>query len=121
MAELLGIDLGTSSVKVAITDEAGQMLATGSREYPIETPRPDYAEQQPEHWWTATTEAIQQALAQVPGAQIKGIGLDGQMHGGVLLGADHHPLGPAIIWAAKRRAPQATELLQRSEEHTSAL
>lgn len=109
---LLGIDLGTSSVKVALVDETGQVLATGSREYPIETPQRNRAEQQPEHWWTATVAATRQALVQVPRAQVAGIGVDGQMHGGVLLGADRQPLGPAIIWADQRSMAEAAELIR---------
>jgi xylulokinase len=110
-AQLLGIDLGTSSVKVALVDEGGQVLATGSKEYPVQTPQLHYAEQEPEHWWTATVEATRQALAQVPRVQVAGIGIDGQMHGGVLLGADQRPLGKAIIWADQRSAVQVTELV----------
>jgi len=112
MTQLLGIDLGTSSVKVAIVDESGQVLATGGREYPIDIPQSQRAEQEPERWWTATVEATRQALAQAPSAQVAGIGLDGQMHGGVLLGSNHRPLGPAIIWADQRSTAQATELVR---------
>ena len=112
MAQLLGIDLGTSSVKVIVIDEAGRVLAAGSCEYPIDVPQQGYAEQQPERWWSAVVQATRQALTQVSGTSVVGIGIDGQMHGGVLLNRDNKPLGSAIIWADQRSTPQSAELLE---------
>ena len=62
MSALLGIDLGTSSVKVVVYSTAGKILGLGSAEYPILTPQPGWAEQDPEHWWSATVQAVQSAL-----------------------------------------------------------
>ena len=59
----LGIDLGTSSVKVLVVDETGQVRGVGSAEYPVHRPRPEHAEQDPEEWWRATAEATQRAVA----------------------------------------------------------
>ena len=101
---LLGIDLGTSAVKAVIVDEAGQVLGTGTREIPMEVPAPNRAEQDPEGWWSNTVKAVRQARHEAGTDDIAGIGLDGHMHGGVLLGSDHRPLGHAITWADQRTA-----------------
>jgi len=108
---LLGIDLGTSSVKAVVIDERTQLLGIGSQEYPIHVPQPGYAEQDPEDWWKASVTAVQQALAQADRPDISAIGLSGQMHGGVLLDASQQPLGPAIIWADQRSAAEVGEIM----------
>ena len=101
MSGILAIDLGTSSVKAVVINESGQLLGSGTQEYPIHSPQPGWAEQAPQDWWNATGQAVQQAtnLAEVP---IKAIGLSGQMHGTVLVDAASQPVGPAIIWADQR-------------------
>jgi xylulokinase len=111
MAHLLGIDLGTSSVKVLLVTETGQIAGRGSAEYPIYHPRPHEAEQNPEEWWQATTVAVRQALADadVPPA-VAAIGLSGQMHGTVLLGAQGQLLAPAVIWPDQRSQRQVKEI-----------
>jgi xylulokinase len=111
MRALLGVDLGTSSVKVAVTDEKGTLKTLAGHEYPILTPQLGYAEQHPDTWWEATCIAVSAALAQAPNAEIAGIGLSGQMHGMVLLDAQGESIGDAIIWADQRSAPQSDTLL----------
>jgi len=81
MSSLLGIDLGTSSVKVVAFAEAGVLKGVGMAEYPILTPRLGYAEQDPEEWWRATIIAVRKALEKVDHPEILGIGFSGQMHG----------------------------------------
>ena len=108
---LLGIDLGTSSVKVLITDEEGGVLSRGSAEYPMRTPQPGWVEQTPDEWWQATVLAVQQALLglkEEPG--VGAIGLCGQMHGTVLLDSKDQLLGPAIIWPDQRSSHQVEEI-----------
>ena len=107
---LLGIDLGTSAVKAVIIDEVGQVLGTGTREIPMETPAPNRAEQDPEAWWSNTVKAVRQARHEAGTDDIAAIGLDGHMHGGALLDADHRPLGRAITWADQRTAAIIPEL-----------
>ncbi len=107
---LLGIDLGTSAVKAVIIDEAGQVLGTGTREIPMETPLPNRAEQDPDGWWTNAVKAVRQAHHEAGAVDIVAIGLDGHMHGGVLLDGDHRPLGHAITWADQRTAAIIPEL-----------
>ena len=79
MSYLLGIDLGTSSVKaVAFTVEGG-IKGIGVAEYPILTPRLGWAEQDPEQWWRATVDAVRQALSNAGFPEILGIGFSGQI------------------------------------------
>ncbi len=62
MSNLLGIDLGTSSVKVVLVDERGDVLGRGSGDYPLLTPKPGWVEQDPQSWWSATVKAVRQSL-----------------------------------------------------------
>jgi xylulokinase len=112
---LLGIDLGTSSLKAVVIREDGQLLGVGTQEYPILTPQPAWAEQEPEAWWRAAVLSVREALkraAQAAGEPITigGIGLSGQMHGFALVGADHQPVGPAIIWPDQRSVEEVGEI-----------
>lgn len=111
-AHLLGIDLGTSAVKVLLTALDGAVVASASAEYPIEQPQPDCAEQAPETWIRSVVKAVRATLAQAPTARIAAIGLSGQMHGTVLLGADHQPLAPAVIWPDRRSAREVQEITE---------
>ncbi|MAS35824.1 MAG: xylulokinase [Anaerolineaceae bacterium] len=113
---LLGIDIGTSSVKTLIWDaDTGQARASATQEYPVHQPRPGYAEQDPADWWNAVVHTMRAAIekASVPVDKIGGIGLSGQMHGGVCINAAHQPVRPAIIWADTRSKPQVDDLLRR--------
>jgi len=109
----LGIDLGTSSVKVLLVDGDGRVLGTGAAEYPTQRPHPGHAEQHPDDWWRATGAATHQALAWA-GAKVHvaGIGLAGQMHGTVLLGERGQILAPAIIWADQRSWKQVAAITE---------
>jgi len=109
---LVGIDLGTSSTKTVLIAENGHLLASASREYPVDTPRPGWAEQDPESWVRAAVETVRQASAQsgVSPDRIAAIGLSGQMHGMVSLDATGNPLGPAIIWADQRSRDQVARV-----------
>jgi len=80
MSSLLGIDLGTSSVKVVVFAVEGVVKGIGLAEYPILTPRVGYAEQDPEQWWRATAIAVREALDNAGHPEILGIGFSGQMH-----------------------------------------
>jgi xylulokinase len=111
---LLGIDLGTSGVKALLIDEAGNTLASVTREYPIYTPKPLWSEQDPEDWWRETAQAIRDVLAKagLQGADVRGIGLSGQMHGMTLLDKDGDVLRHAILWNDQRTAQQCAEIVQ---------
>jgi xylulokinase len=87
MSCLLGIDLGTSSVKVVVASPEAKLLGVGNAEYPIHTPSIGYAEQEPADWWQASVRATREALDKAGHPEIAGIGFSGQMHGFVMIGA----------------------------------
>ncbi len=96
----LGIDIGTSGVKALLVDERQRVLASAHAPLEWTTPRPGWAEQDPEHWWDATLAAVA-ALRATRGPAFKalrGIALSGQMHGATLLDADGRVLRPAMLW-----------------------
>jgi xylulokinase len=98
---LLGLDLGTSSVKALLMDESGSVLGESSAPYSVRAPRPGWAESSPDDWWAAVMRATDAAVGR-RGAEVTALGLSGQMHGVVL--ADEHglPLRPAVLWADAR-------------------
>lgn len=115
---LLGIDVGTSSAKAVLMRPDGHCVGMGAKTYPVNTPRPSWAEQRPEDWIDGVVQAVRLALRNAAsgnhdmdgagkcdgraGRHILGIGLSGQMHGTVCLDASGTPLRPAIIWADQR-------------------
>jgi len=109
---VLGIDIGTSATKSCICDESGSVLATASSPHPISSPRPGYSEQDPLHWWRAAIKATRAALAKVhlKPADIRAVGLSGQMHGSVFLADSVTPLRPAILWNDQRTAKQCAQI-----------
>lgn len=115
MGYLLGIDVGTSGTKSLICDETGHVLATATGVHPISNPRPLWSEQEPEDWWTATIESVQGVIAKagINGAEIKGIGLSGQMHGLVCLDEGHNVLRPAILWNDQRTAAECADITDK--------
>jgi xylulokinase len=104
MSLVLGLDVSTTATKAVLLDEEGRIRATGVAEYPYETPRPLWSEQDPELWWTGTVTAVRSALAEagVSGGEVAGVGLTGQMHGLVALDAGGAVLRPAILWNDQR-------------------
>jgi xylulokinase len=113
MSYLLGIDLGTSSVKVVLVAESGDILGRGSGDYPLLTPQPGWVEQEPQAWWWATVKAVRQSLNGIKTKEaILGIGISGQMHGTVLLDQGNRPLHPAVIWPDQRSSRQVEEITQ---------
>ena len=112
MSHLLGIDIGTSGTKTLVCDEDGKVLATAMAEHPISSPKPGWSEQNPEDWWQATCKATKAVLkkAKAKGADIKGIGLSGQMHGSVFLGDGDRALRPALLWNDQRTAEECAEI-----------
>jgi xylulokinase len=105
---VLGLDLGTSSLKALVLDAACRVAAIASRAYPLARPQPGWAEQQPEDWWAAIHGVCADLAEQgVPLERIGGIGLSGQMHGLVLLDAEGVPVAPCHTWADARCATEA--------------
>lgn len=109
----MGIDLGTSSVKVLVVDAAGVVLGAGQAGYPVQRPHPGFAEQDPDAWWQATGLATHQALHATGKPDIAAIGVTGQMHGTVLLDRNDLPLALAIIWMDQRSGQEVAELTEK--------
>ncbi len=104
MKYLLGIDIGTSGTKALLIEPSGKVIASSTRNYPLYTPKPLWAEQYPSDWWDACVGSIRDVLesAGIPGSEIAAMGLSGQMHGAVFLDADNKVLRPSILWCDQR-------------------
>lgn len=108
---LLGIDLGTSGVKVGAVDFDGRLQALAFRAYGTFHPEPTWSEQDPVEWWAQTTAAVREVMRNMAGkGQLVGIGLSGQTPGHVLVTKDGTPLGRAIIWPDCRAEKEASEI-----------
>src|ERR671930_2561696 len=105
----VGVDVGTTGVKAVAVATDGRVLARSEKEYPLATPRPGWAEQDPDDWWRAS----ESALAEVDADGAAGIGLSGQMHGLVVLDAADRVLRPAILWNDQRTAAECAEIEER--------
>ena len=111
----LGIDLGTSEVKVLLLDRAHAVVASASHSLALHRPQPLWSEQHPADWWAATCAALDRLAADQPEAmaQVEAIGLSGQMHGAVLLDQADEVLRPAILWNDGRSGAECGLLTQR--------
>ncbi len=118
MPYLIGLDIGTSAAKGVLIDESGAVRATVSSEYPLLTPKPGWAEQDPETWWKATGEVIRGLLAKSevrnPKSEIKAVGLTGQMHGSVFLAKDGRVIRPALLWCDQRTSDECREITEKA-------
>lgn len=104
----LGLDIGTSGAR-AIAVEDGAIVAEATATFPLSTPRPGWAEQDPEHWWQATRAVLGRVATECEG-EIGGLGLTGQMHGAVFLDAGDAVIRPAMLWNDQRTASQCAEI-----------
>lgn len=107
----LGIDIGTSGVKAAVLNEAGQVVGQGTAALTVSRPQPLWSEQDPEAWWHATTAAVR-AIDPAVRRAVRGIGLAGQMHGATLLDAADKVLRPAILWNDGRSFSECETLMR---------
>ncbi|TKC82886.1 xylulokinase [Trinickia terrae] len=114
----LGIDLGTSEVKVLLLAPGGNVIGTAGSPFTVSRPHARWAEQNPADWWNGTRAAISALRAAHPAAfaQIRGIGLSGQMHGAVLLDSEDRILRPAILWNDMRSVDECAELTERAPD-----
>ena len=108
----IGIDLGTSAVKLLLISDEGKLVNTASQSYPLSFPNPGWSEQNPADWWDAICEGILKLLSVVNPREVRGIGVAGQMHGLVALDENGDVLRPAILWNDGRAASQ-TEYLNK--------
>ena len=105
---VVGVDVGTTGAKALLVDATGAVVARSVHEYPLHTPRPGWAEQDPHDWWRAAVAAIRDVLA-ASGArpeEVRGLGLSGQQHGSVFLDKDGQVLREAILWCDQRTQAQ---------------
>jgi xylulokinase len=109
MSNLVGLDIGTTGVKALAVSPEGEVLSRIEEAYPLSTPQPGWAEQDPENWWRAA----ESALAGLAAADLAGIGLAGQMHGLVVLDERERVLRPAILWNDQRTAAECVEIEER--------
>ncbi len=109
---VLALDLGTGSVKAALVDDELRVLAHTSRPYAVRAPRPGAAETEPARWAEAVADAVAELLAGGSRAtrSVSGVGVTGQMHGLVLLGADGAAQGPALLWPDTRATAEVARL-----------
>lgn len=110
--KFLGIDLGTSSVKIIVMDENGKVIENVSKNYDVSYPHVGWAEQNPEDWWNSTKEGIKELVngGSIKAEDINGISFSGQMHGLVLLDKKDEVLMPAILWCDQRTQKQCDYL-----------
>ena len=94
----IGVDLGTSAVKLLLMDSDGKIQNIVSKEYPLYFPNPGWSEQRPEDWYDQTMEGIKELLQEADKSKVAGISFGGQMHGLVILDKEDRVIRPAILW-----------------------
>ena len=109
----IGIDLGTSGVKVILLNEQGEVVAAQTEKLTVSRPHPLWSEQDPEQWWQATDRAMKALGDQHSLQDVKALGIAGQMHGATLLDAQQRLLRPAILWNDGRCAQECALLEAR--------
>lgn len=114
MSYVIGVDLGTSGTKTVLFDEIGNVIASHTVEYPLYQEKNGWAEQDPLDWYNATITTIKTVLDKsgIDSAEIKGIGLSGQMHGLVMLDKDFNVLRKSIIWCDQRTGKECEEITE---------
>ena len=108
----IGVDLGTSAVKLLLMDGDGSIRKIVSKEYPLHFPQPGWSEQQPEDWYRQTISGLKELLADTDRSQAAGISFGGQMHGLVVLDQDDKVIRPAILWNDGRTGEETEYLNQ---------
>jgi len=108
----IGIDLGSSRVKLLALDETGESLGVTMASYATDSRHPGWAEQNPDRWWDALRLAMSEMLARpsLRGAKVDAIGMTGQMHGAVLLDEQATALRPAVMWSDGRADAETSEI-----------
>lgn len=110
MDHYIGIDLGTSAVKLILIDGSGGIVDTVSNDYPLYFPKPGFSEQDPDDWWAAVSDGIEKLTKGIDKRSVKGIGVGGQMHGLVMLDENGSVLRPAILWNDTRTGAETDYL-----------
>lgn len=113
-ALFLGLDIGTSGVKAILVAQSGHVEATALTPLTLQTPRPGWAEQDPEAWWQATISSVRAVLEKVPNVKVASIGISGQMHSSVFLDGAGDVIRPALLWCDGRTTKQCAEITERA-------
>lgn len=98
MGYYIGADLGTSALKLLLTDDRRHILSSVSKSYAVSYPHPGWSEQRPEDWWEAFVDGVKELLSGIDSREVKGIAVGGQMHGLVILDENDAVIRPAILW-----------------------
>ena len=106
----IGVDLGTSAVKLLLMDENGKIHNIVSREYPLSFPYPGWSEQSPEDWFEQSIAGLKELTEGYEKAKIQGISFGGQMHGLVALDEHDRVIRPVILWNDGRTGKEVTYL-----------
>lgn len=117
MSYYIGIDLGTSAVKMLMTDENGEIVKSVSKEYPLYFPQEGWSEQNPSDWWKAVKDGLKELTAGSDKLLIKGISFGGQMHGLVILDERDNVIRPAILWNDGRTQDEVDYLNNEIGKH----
>jgi xylulokinase len=109
----IGIDVSTTASKALVIDAQGTVITSQSHPHDLSTPRPLWSEQNAENWWEATSKALRDVMAIIPGEEVAAIGLTGQMHGLTTLDAQGQPVRPAILWNDQRSGAQCEAITEK--------
>lgn len=112
MSYYLGIDVGTSGTKTLLVTAVGKVVAQANAEYPLHQPKPGWTEQDPEDWWKATVKTVRSVIrkAKLKPADVRAIGLSGQMHGSVFLDKHDNVIRNALLWNDQRTAVECEQI-----------
>lgn len=116
MSIVLGLDVGTSGTKAIAMNAEGKLLASALVEYPLYSPKPNWAEQDPADWKRAAFDALKQLAGRINPKEVKALGLTGQMHGSVFLDAKNQVLRNALLWCDQRTADQCAAITEKVGE-----
>jgi xylulokinase len=110
----LGLDVGTSGVKAVLVSVTGDVAAAATTPLTLDTPRPGWAEQDPEQWWDAAVASTREVLARRPVSRVAAVGISGQMHSSVFLDRSGHVIRPALLWCDGRTTAECREITERA-------
>ena len=115
MSFYIGIDLGTSGLKAVLVSPDGEVKGVGSGSYPIDIPRPGYAEQDPLLWYRVLCRTVRDAVsqAQIDPSEVGGVGISGHMHGTIMLDRAGELMHPAVLWCDQRTGQEKAEVMEQ--------
>jgi len=111
---LVGVDVGTSGCKCILADENGKVLASATKEYPLYTPKPGWAEQNPADWWQGVKDGLKEILSGINKEELTAISFSGQMHGLVALDEKGEVIRPSILWCDQRTQKQCDFVTEKA-------